>query len=159
MSDIVGIYSQLAALPITFTKNDGNSATVTCRDLDELKKSIYGADCPVRQLMPLGNETDGVSMHTTFGRSAEMRWRIVDLLFWKPGNQGDLLTECGPDLVRYMAAYEAMLRTSFQLCGYTDGRKLLREVQMLPSVFTWPIDSQNVYFGMTVVLNISELVG
>lgn len=159
MSEIIGIYSNLAALSVTFTSNAGDTVTVTCKDLDELRLNIDSAYCPIRQLLPIGNETEGQVAQLTFGRSQELTWRIVDLFFYKTASQGGMLAEAGPDLVRYMAAYEEMIRTSFQSCGYTDGRKYCASVQMLPAIINWPLDSDRYFFGVSCILTIRELVG
>ena len=159
MSDILGIYSNLAALSVTFTSNAGSTVTVTCNDLDEAKLNIDSAYCPIRQLLPIGNETEGGIAQLTFGRSTELTWRIVDLFFYKPASQGGMLTEAAPDLVRYMAAYEETIRENFQMCGYTDGRKYCAAVQMLPAVINWPLDSDRYFFGVSCILTVRELVG
>jgi hypothetical protein len=84
MSEIIGIYSNLAALSVTFTSNAGDTVTVTCKDLDELRLNIDSAYCPIRQLLPIGNETEGQIAQLTFGRSQELTPTVSSMTLRPP---------------------------------------------------------------------------
>lgn len=160
MSQIRTVYSNLAALSVTFTRESGGSITVGAKDLDELPNSVAAADAPVRLLLPYANTTetrDG--QFASLDRVGRQEWFLSDLLLWKPAPLGSGIAESAADLVRYQGAYFEMLR-DWRDCGIVGGDSDVELIgwRAAPGVYDWPIGGNAWWQGVMITLQVLEVM-
>lgn len=150
MSDLSGIYDALAAMDVTL-----NAATVPVFNYDELPDSIQTAQLPCRLLHPLGEQPGGsVTPFTLSGVSLQFGWTIFDLFLLRPVAQGIGLKDAAPDLVAYMDAYAAALKTHIKIVGHSA---TITGGTLDPAIFAYPRGGPTIHFGVMVTLKITEL--
>lgn len=160
MGQIRTVYSNLAALGVTFTRESGASVTVAAKDLDELPNAVQAADAPVRLVLPYANTTetrDG--QFASLDSVGRVEWFISDLLLWKPASLGSGIAESAADLVRYQGAYYEMLR-SFKDCGIVGGDSDVELIgwRAVPGVYDWPIGGNAWWQGVMMTLQVLEVM-
>ncbi|MCC6615935.1 MAG: hypothetical protein IT320_20865 [Anaerolineae bacterium] len=150
MSDLSGIYDALEAMDVTL-----NAAVVPVFNYDELPDSIQTAQLPCRLLHPLGEQPLGsVTPFTLSGTSLQFGWTIFDLFLLRPVGQGIGLVDAAPDLVAYMGAYAAALKTHIKLVGHTV---TITGGAFDPALYAYPRGGAAIYFGVMVTLRMTEL--
>lgn len=134
------VYTNLAALPINFTTEDGDAVTVMGLDLSAVKNRVAQAKLPVRILAPIGPDAEARSgRYVALGTLGAIELYIADDLLLQPAQSGMSLEDIYPDLMRYCGAYWKKLRKDFrQPVGPLDGcRTVLQQWEMQPALITW----------------------
>lgn len=158
MGQIRQVYANLAAKTVTVAREAGGSVTVPAKDLHQLPNTVAPADAPTRLLLPYAN---GVEANGEFADLAGMggtRWRVVDLLLWKPGTLGAGIAESAADLLRYEDAYIEMLRT-FRDGGIVGGGSDVELIKwaLRPGLYDWPIGGNTWWQGVMSTLEVLEI--
>lgn len=155
-SDLRGLYTYLASMPVTFTGEDGQSISVEARDLNALKNSVSSSDLPIRLLLPTSS-LDGTGW-TAIGMcdGAKWQWAIGDLMLFSAAGAKSGLKDVAPDLVRYIDAYTEWVATmksglpnnvSFTGCTINS------------DVYEFPINSKVQFIGVIANLTFSIFTG
>lgn len=146
-TDILGIYTAVANMPVRAT-----NFTPTAYDIDRLPNALTNAHLPARLLLPLG--TDGENRTTTFqtvGRGIAVSWKLTDLMLFKSLGQGQGLHSVAFDLLDYMRAYINAVKQSRAL-----GTGVLVSLNFNAGIFTYPLNTKSVYYGVETTLVINE---
>lgn len=146
-SGILNIYAAIAQMDVVAT-----NFTPTAYDIDALPNAVKSLHCPARLLLPLG--TSGENRSTTFqsvGRLMQVQWKITDLLLYKPLGQGAGVAGVAFDLIDYMRAYIEAIKQNRALATGT-----LVSVNFDAGVFTYPLGTQNHFYGVETTLVVHE---
>lgn len=146
-SDILGIYNAIATMPVPAA-----NFTPQVYPIARLPQTLSSADCPARLLLPLG--TSGENRSTTFqsvGRFMAVSWKITDLLLYKPLGKGSGVQDVAFDLLDYMRAYVEAAKQNRAL-----GAGTLVSLNFEAGVFTYPLGTNNVFYGVETTLVINE---
>lgn len=141
------VYTALAARTVSYTREAGDSVTVTGLDLSETKNRVGQAQLPVRILAPIGPDAEARGGHfAAIGSLGVMELYIADDFLLCPAQSGLRLEDVYPDLVRYVGAYFQAMRGFRQPVAAQDGcRTTLEGWEMTPAVINW---SEVEYLGV-----------
>lgn len=165
MSTIRTLYTKIAALDMSFTKEAGGTTTVTGKDIDSFKRnnSFQKADIPARILLPMeeyGNAASGVPEIMNMGTGnvgGEMGWNIVDLYLHKHAGADRGYSEILPDLVRYAGNYiEVIMSNTRPTSSGVSLLQYLQTVTPIIGVYNFPVSTDDQYFGVEVRLEYKE---
>jgi len=155
VSQIRQIYSNLAALPISFTTEAGSAISLPAADLHQLPDAVPDANAPVRLLLPFSATTYGRDgQFASLDTIGQITWNICDLMLWKRGQLGGGISETAADLLRYQAAYVEALR-HFRAMG-TIGSVEMLGWQLTPDLYDYPIGSNTLWQGVMVSITVLE---
>lgn len=160
-SQITAIYAAIESVNVTFNLR-GQSRTPTVKGLTELPNRVESADLPLRLLLNVQNNAEGVSFQAGTlgsglggGAKPTIIWRITDLMLALPQNQGTGVKDVAYDLMAYCSAYLAAVRNNIKI---TSGA-LVEDVSVEPGVYLYPASETGVaYYGVQCVWSIKELV-
>lgn len=160
MSNVRDLYTNLAAVDISFTKEDGvATGTIDCRDLNELPDGVLsGTDLPVRLLLPVeewGANAPNLTKISSgsSGVSARVPWMVVDLLLWEQVGNSQI-SEYYPDLVKYCGAHvEAMLNNKDIATNV-----YLQSATYRTGTYQFPMNAKQQYFGVEAMITYWELI-
>jgi len=161
MSNLRTAYTNLAAMAVSFTKENGiSTGTINCKDLHQLPDgAVSTADLPVRLLLPMedwGADAPnlGIISSGASGVSGLMTWMITDLLLWDQVAQNMQIQMHYPDLVRYCGAHVTALLDNKDMASYV----YFRNVYYRTGVFEYPLASGKQYFGVEAVCTFEEMI-
>ncbi len=98
-SAISEIYDALAGLSIS---------GVRVRNIDKAKIKVSASDLPVRILLP---STSGELSYVAIGTLNKVEWSVRDICLWAPLSSGRGIEQHADDMVDYIKAYVAALKT------------------------------------------------
>lgn len=157
-SQIRTIYSTLATKTIEVASSVAyGTKTPQIFDLDELPAVVESAQLPARLLLPfgvVGSKAEGRDHHfIALGTTTKVQWQVVDLLLWRPVEEGIGIESVSADMVTYCAQYIKMIR---------ENRSLgLSQVEIIGANFEtdayeYPPQSEIWFWGVLVTLQINE---
>jgi len=132
------------------------SGTVpTVYTLAELKEWTDIADLPCRLLLPVNerNQASAFELNNFGHTQAEVTWRITDLLLWKNVNTETGLKDVAAELLEYSKEYLEMLLTFVPAAG---SPAWFSNATSTIDIFEWPEDSGQYFWGVEVVLTLTE---
>lgn len=155
-SDLRGLYTYLASMPVTFAGEDGQSISVAARDLNALKNSVSSSDLPIRLLLPTSS-LEGTG-YTAMGmcNGAKWQWSIGDLMLFSMSGAKSGLKDVAADLVRYMDAYTGWVATMKSGLPSTVN---FSGCTINSDVYEFPIGSKVQFIGAIANLNFSIYTG
>lgn len=157
-SQIRAIYSTLATKTIEVANSVAHGTTTPqIFDLDELPAFADSAKLPARLLLPfgvVGSKAEGRDHRfIALGNTTKLQWQVVDLLLWRPAEEGTGIESVSADMVTYGAQYIKMIR---------ENRSLgLAQVEIVGAnfeadVWEYPPQSNQWFWGVLVTLQINE---
>ncbi len=157
-SQIRTIYSTLATKTIEVANSVAhNTTTPQIFDLNKLSVFVESAQLPARLLLPfgvVGSKAEGRDHRfVALGNTTKVAWQVVDLLLWRPIEEGTGIESVSADMVTYCAQYIKMIR---------ENRSLgLAQVEIVGANFEadaweYPPESGAWYWGVLVTLAINE---
>lgn len=157
-SQIRSIYAAVAALEITVSASVAHGTTTpTVYDLAALPDFADSAKCPARLLLPLattGSKASGQDHHfVALGTTTKLSWQVVDLLLWRPIEEGIGIASVAADLVEYCAQYVKKIRENRAL-GL--GQVEIITASLEPDAWQYPPESDQWFWGVQVTLQINE---
>ena len=159
MSSIRTLFTNLAALPITYTSEKGQSKSILGLDLNKAPAVLVAAALPKRVLLPTeawgseGSAMERISVGTA-NPGALMTWNVTDMFLLQGVALGSGLADFLPDLVRYSGGYVTTLLGSILLAtGMT-----LNGLTVTAGVYEYPMGSGNNYYGVEARTTWTELL-
>ena len=154
MSNLRGLYTALAAIDITFIKEDTVSETVSAYDLNSIPNTIASANLPIRILTPVNGRCEGIESASSADEASGriVVWELTDLMLWRPTAHGSGLRDFASDLTRYIDAYELTMRAHRNILTGFD----IMSMRFAPDVYGYPAGGKFDYFGVKIILTIRE---
>ncbi len=122
-----------------------------------LPGSATTAQTPCRLLFAANPEGKGAGGDfVAVGTMISVNFQLSDLLLWRPVAQGIGRADVDHHLVEYVDNYNAMLRT-WRNAGQSAA--VVNSWQATPGVFEYPEASGQQWWGLLVVLTITEYYG
>jgi hypothetical protein len=156
-SQIRTIYSTLATKTIQVESSVAyGTTTPQIFDLNALPDYVDSAKLPCRLLLPFGTaKAEGRDVHfIALGNTAKATWHVIDLLLWRPVEEGIGVNSVAADLMTYCAQYVAMLRANRSLVSQT----VIKSVNLTPDTWEYPLGSGVFYWGVECALDIDEVL-
>jgi len=156
VSNLRGLYTALAAVDVTFAKEDTASITVSAFDVSAIPNSIPSEILPARFLLPVNGRGEGLEAVWMAANvtSAEIVWEITDLMLWQPVAQGRGLIDVAADLTRYIDDFELTFRAQRLITSGFD----IMTMRFTPDVFDFPAGGDTSYFGVETIMTIREII-
>lgn len=164
-SQILAIYSALAGKSVAVDDSTAYgditppvwNLTALPGSVEPHSETVESAQCPCRLLLPLGVVgTKGEGRDHRFialGSTTKIGWQLVDLLLWRPVEEGLGLETSAADLVTYIANYIKMVRENRSL-GLGQVEIVGQNFEM--DAFEYPPQSDTWFWGVLVTLTINE---
>ena len=160
MSNISDYRTLVAAMTVSFTKQNGGAISLTAKDSTSLKNAYSNPDTPVRLLLPYGGgenmsaEVNGPDAE--FGPNFTIRWTFSDVMLWRHVQYGDGFGDSAYDLWEYVAAYAIAAEALEQGAGITD-RMTKDSVRIRAyELIDFPSNSGNFFIGAIATWTITE---
>jgi hypothetical protein len=160
-SSIRTLFTNLAAVSVTYTNTRGTSVTIEGRDLNKLPPVITTASLPTRILMPTeswgseGSSLERISVGTA-SPGALMTWNVTDLYLHEAVGQDRGLQVVLPDLVLYCGAYVDMILTS--AAGALATGMSMSGLSVAAGIYEYPLGSGTSFFGVECTSTWIELL-
>lgn len=155
MSHILDLYAALATKVVTI-EVDGQPITPTVYGLDKLPTNAEHAMLPCRLLLPMQPRGEGRDYRfNAMGPTAELTWRISDLMLWSVEGQGIGLEDIAPVLVGYAGEYAEMLRTNRSM---DQAQCHLIGARFVYGTFEYPEQSGTTFLGCACELDFEEVL-
>ena len=160
-SSIRTLFTNLAALTVTYTNERGDSVVVKCLDLSKLQEKITTGSLPIRMLMPTeawgssGSSLERISVGTV-NPGGLMTWNITDLFLLEAVGQDRGIMVSLPDLVRYSGAYVDTVLTS--MTGALSTGMTMVGLAVTAGIYEYPLGSGASFFGVEATSSWSELL-
>jgi hypothetical protein len=153
MSSIIEqIYAALDGMSVTYLDKDNVSVTASVYTLAESLDSVQTADLPARLLiLPTSQMVIGPGPEVTD------TYTIQDLFLLEAVGQGGGSKVQAPVLLRYIVAYQDAIAKKWQILSTWQTEALTTNVTLTPGKYTYPANSDNVFYGVMVSITIEEL--
>lgn len=151
-STIVEIYAALDAMAVTYLDASGASVTATSYSLGESLDNVLTSHLPCRLLI-LPNTTLSLGP----GPEETASYVIQDLFLLEAVSQGGGSAVHAPVLLRYIKAYQDAIEKKWQFLSTWQTEALTANVTITPGKYTYPSNSENVFYGVMVSITIEEI--
>lgn len=159
MSSILStIYSQLAAMTVSYTDRTGASASPTVYSLATIPASIQTAHLPCRILLPIGQGGGANNLRVLDGAGVNASWSITDLFLLCPEAQQEGLYIQAPVLISYVMAYAQAIGAYHQIISGSHTEQRTITASILPGIWEYPAQSGVNFYGVKVDLTVEELI-
>jgi len=147
------IYSQFAAISVSYTNKAGASASPTVYYGTTLPDSIETAHLPARLLVPPSG-----SVEVMEGGNIRADWRITDLFLLEAAAQGSGIRDEAGVMVSYMMAYSNALGRVWEINYQSSVRTHTVSAALATGKFEYPPASGVWFWGVRAELTIQESI-
>lgn len=150
-SELLNIYAAFAGATVTV-----GSTAIGAYALNQLPGAIPASDLPKRILLPFGRRPSIETVELPVQGYEKARWRIVDLMLWKPVGEGEGPSVVAVPLVQYKVAYIDMV-AGLALPGGVNQNEAI-SIQFLADVIPWPGANSTEYWAVEAVTTVEEFL-
>lgn len=152
------IYSQLAAMTVSYTDRTGASATPTVYSLATIPAHVETAQLPCRILLPIGQGGGTNNLRVLNGSGVVASWSITDLFLLCPEAQQEGLYIQAPVLISYAGAWARAIGQQYRFLSAPSTETRTITAAILPGMWEYPTQSGVFYYGVKCDLAVEELI-
>lgn len=154
------IYATLASKAVTVSDSVAyGTKTPPVFDLAALPDYVDSAKLPCRLLLPFGTaKAEERDVHfIALGNTVKATWHVIDLLLWRPVEEGIGINSVAADLMTYCAEYVAMVRAARGGTNFVT-QTVIKSVNLTPDTWEYPPGSGTFFWGVECALDIDEVL-
>lgn len=153
MSNMRGITTAIAAVTVSYTKEEGGTATPTAYDVSALPTSVPAANLPVRLMGVTRGESSASLTPTTAGVSTgQVAHSITELCLIELVGLSRVADEW-PDTMRYADALVTALQSNRSIAAHAE----ITSANLQRGVFEYPANSNEQFYGCQTIINVMEI--